>query len=321
MVMPATERGSHDGHKGYSTDVVVPPPQADAIRRRMYRDDYAAVGTVLPRFAERLSDEHREHFRAHGYLAMEGLLTPAEVDEAKAALSDLIAHRSGWDKKVWAQEEPCYASGAAGSASVDPELRIRKLAYFVQMEPRLGAVAAHPRLLPVLDQLLGPGHRMIQDMALLKPPFKGSEKPWHQDTAYFDWTPLGGVLGTWIALDEATVENGCMQVIPGTHLEGPAAHFHVRDCQIADDRVQVGQAVVIPLQPGGILFFSGLLQHGTPPNTSARRRRALQFHYAAAGCTHMTIHQHGELFSEGGAYAGCRDWDLEAGMSRAVLSP
>jgi ectoine hydroxylase-related dioxygenase (phytanoyl-CoA dioxygenase family) len=162
---------------------------------------------------------------------------------------------------------------------------------------------------------------MIQDMALLKPPFRGSEKPWHQDTAYFDWTPLGGILGTWIALDEATVENGCMQVIPGSHLDGPAPHFHVRDCQIADQRVRVERAVAIPLKPGGILFFSGLLHHGTPPNTTSLRRRGLQYHYAAANCQHMTIQQHAELFESDGAYAGCRDWDLAAGMSRAVLTP
>jgi phytanoyl-CoA hydroxylase len=172
-----------------------------------------------------------------------------------------------------------------------------------------------------VHQLVGEGARMIQDMALLKPPFHGSEKPWHQDTAYFDWTPLGGILGTWIALDEASIENGCMQVIPGTHLEGPVPHFHVRDCQIADTRVCVEGSVTIPLRPGGVLFFSGLLHHGTPPNNTARRRRALQFHYAAANCTKMTIEQHGELFNEGGMYAGCRHWDLQSGTSRAVLTP
>jgi hypothetical protein len=49
------------------------------------------------------------------------------------------------------------------------------------------------------------------------------------------------------------------------------------------------------------------------------RRRALQFHYAAANCTRMTFREHGELFDDDGAYAGCRDWDLEAGMSRARI--
>ena len=237
------------------------------------------------------------------------------------ALGDLAHRRTAWDKRVWSQEEPYFAQGGQDARADDPELRLRKLAFFVHLEPRLQHVATHPRLRAIVDQLIGPDSRMIQDMALLKPPFRGSEKPWHQDAAYFDWTPLGGVVGTWMALDEATLDNGCMQVIPGSHLQGPAPHFHVRDCQLADRRVQVEQAVTIPLQPGGILFFSGLLHHGTPPNMTAARRRALQFHYAAAECRHMTIDQHGELFSEGGAYAGCRDWDLAAGTSRAVLTP
>ncbi|HZQ98148.1 MAG TPA: phytanoyl-CoA dioxygenase family protein, partial [Chloroflexota bacterium] len=145
-------------------------------------------------------------------------------------------------------------------------------------------------------------------------------KPWHQDTAYFDWTPLGGVIGVWIALDEATVENGCMQVIPGSHLDGPVPHFHVRDCQVADDRVRVDRAHVVPLDPGGVLFFSGLIHHGTPPNLSGDRRRALQYHYAAVECRNMTIQEHAELFNEGGAYAGCRKLDPASGLSRAVMS-
>ena len=136
----------------------------------------------------------------------------------------------------------------------------------------------------------------------------GVDAGFPQDTAYFDWLPLGGIVGCWIALDPATVENGCMQVIPGTHLEGPVAHFHHRDCQIADERVQVHRAVAVPLAPGGVLFFSGLIHHGTPPNYSTDRRRALQFHYAAANCRNMTFEEHASLFSEGGLYAGCRGW-------------
>ncbi|MDQ6675563.1 MAG: phytanoyl-CoA dioxygenase family protein [Chloroflexota bacterium] len=318
MTTPMTERKAK---KNYSTDVVVTPAEAEAIRQSLYRTDAAATGRILPEFRERLSEADIQCFREQGYLAMPGLLSAQEIEDCKAALSDLAHHRTAWDKRVWSQEEPYYAQGGAAAGADNPELRLRKLAFFVQLEPRLRHAATHPRLQTIVDQLIGPGSRMIQDMALLKPPFNGSEKPWHQDAAYFDWTPLGGVVGTWIALDEATLDNGCMQVIPGSHLNGPAPHFHVRDCQLADQRVQVGQAVAIPLQPGGILFFSGLLHHGTPPNMTAARRRALQFHYAAADCQHMTIDQHGELFSEGGMYAGCRDWDLAEGISRAVLTP
>jgi phytanoyl-CoA hydroxylase len=317
MVIPATERRS----KGYSTDLVVTPEQAEVIRTTLYRTDAATSGRVLDALPERLSEEHLEFFAAHGYLAANGLLSPDEVQTYLDGLSDLARRKTAWDSRVWSQEEPYFAQGGEDDRIADPELRLRKLAYFVQIEPRLAAAAGHPRLLSAVEALIGPGARLIQDMALLKPPFRGSEKPWHQDAAYFDWTPLTGVVGAWIALDEATVENGCMQIIPGSHLDGPTAHFHVRDCQVPDTRVRVDRVASIPLRPGGVLFFSGLLHHGTPPNHTPRRRRALQFHYVAANCTKMTIQQHGELFGEGGLYAGCRDWDLAAGMSRALLSP
>jgi phytanoyl-CoA hydroxylase len=319
MTIPATERGARN--KGYSTDVVVDPSLAETIRRSLYRTDSTATGRILPSASGPVSEADVEHFRVHGYLAMNGLLSGTEIEDCKRALSDLAHRRTVWDTRVWSQEEPYFARGGQDERVDDPELRLRKLAYFVHLEPRLAHVASHPRLRAIVDALIGPNSRMIQDMALLKPPFRGSEKPWHQDAAYFDWTPLGGVVGTWIALDAATVENGCMQIIPGSHRQGPAPHFHVRDCQLADQRVQVERAVTIPLEPGGVLFFSGLLHHGTPPNITAARRRALQFHYAAADCQRMTIDQHGELFSEGGAYAGCRDWDLAEGASRAVLTP
>jgi len=119
-------------------------------------------------------------------------------------------------------------------------------------------------------------------MALIKPPDGGSEKPWHQDKAYFDVALDAPVVGVWIALDEATAENGCMHVVPGSHRGGPVVHFDRRDWQICDTDVQVDEDVMVPLAPGGALLFDGLVHHGTPPNRSEARRRALQFHYTAA---------------------------------------
>jgi phytanoyl-CoA hydroxylase len=263
-------------------------------------------------FAERLTDAQVRQYEEHGWLAIEGVYSAGEVEVAKTALADFIHGRiTPTDGRTHVQEEPALtlADGSLAPETEDErELRVRKVFDFTHHDPRLAALTMQPRLRAMLDRLLGPGSRLIQDMALLKPPRVGSEKPWHQDTAYFDWLPLGGIAGCWIALDPATVENGCMQVIPGTHREGPVAHFHHRDCQIADERVRVPEAIAIPLAPGGVLFFSGLIHHGTPPNYSADRRRALQFHYAAAGCRNMTFEEHAALFSEGGLYAGCRGW-------------
>ena len=295
--------------------------EAEVIRRTMYRHDTTQLARISQTYRETLTAEDISCYREQGYLAMEGMLTTEEVEECKVALGDLLNQRVVWDADVHTQYEPFYRDGEVDERVTDPELRIRKIWQFCQVEPRLAHLSQHPKLVPVLDQLIEAGHRMIQDMALIKPAFHGSEKPWHQDTAYFDYLPLGGIIGVWIALDEATVVNGCMQVIPGSHLDGPAAHFHVRDCQMADDRVKVDRAHVVPLKPGGVLFFSGLLHHGTPPNLSGDRRRAVQYHYAAANCRNMTIQEHAELFNEGGAYAGCRGIDPSTGLSQAVLHP
>lgn len=283
---------------------------------------YTTRAVVADPFAEELSAEQVEHFHAQGWLALEGIYSAAEVEVAKSGLADFIQGRiTPKDGRTHVQEEPALTlpdGTLAPESAAERELRVRKVFDFTHHDPRMADLTMQPRLRRMLDQLIGAGSQLIQDMALLKPPRVGSEKPWHQDTAYFDWLPLGGIVGCWIALDPATVENGCMQVIPGTHREGPVAHFHYRDCQIADERVQVSRAIAVPLAPGGVLFFGGLIHHGTPPNYSADRRRALQFHYAAADCRNMTFEEHAALFSEGGLYAGCRGWGRSGGSAGAI---
>jgi ectoine hydroxylase-related dioxygenase (phytanoyl-CoA dioxygenase family) len=183
--------------------------------------------------------------------------------------------------------------------------------YFVEFEPRLKALSEHAVMRGILRKLLGSESNMIQDMALLKPPHVGREKPWHQDNAYFLYQPLNLVIGTWTALDEATAENGCMHVIPGSHLEGPRPHYHDRDCQLPDEVVKTELDTVVPLKPGGVLFFNGLIHHGTPPNRSSSRRRALQFHYASVDCRKMSGEEHERYFADRKGWAGCAGWALK----------
>ena len=70
-----------------------------------------------------------------------------------------------------------------------------------------------------------------------------------------------------------------MVIAPGSHLQGPVMHFQRRDWQICDTDIDNSGALAVPLKPGGLLIFQSLLHHGTPPNRTAQRRRALQFHY------------------------------------------
>jgi phytanoyl-CoA hydroxylase len=253
---------------------------------------------------EALDDRHAADYRRDGFLAVEGLLSPEEVAVAEAAMGDLLHERVPGFEGV--MPEPALKPRWEALSLSERVAATRKLWQFVAYEPRLDALARHPRLHRALELLIGEPCRLIQDMALLKPARVGSEKPWHQDMAYFDWSPPEKVLGVWLAIHPATVANGCMHVIPGSHREGPVPHVHARDCQIEDSRVPVERCVAVPLQPGGALFFASLLQHGTPPNESPERRWAIQYHYAGVSCTRISRREHADLYFDGDLYAGCR---------------
>ncbi len=268
------------------------------IAKVLYRYDEAY--RPLPR-PEALTVEHIADFRRLGFLAIADVFTPDEVNGAVAGLSRLIAGGDPNYRSIQLEE-------AGRGRELVPEEReayVRKMMDFTPHDARLKAMAEKPAFVAVVERLLGSPAAVSQEMALLKPPHVGREKPWHQDMAYFLLDPPDGVLGTWIALDEATAENGCMHVIPGSHRDGPRPHYHDRDCQLPDEDVCVERDVMVPLAPGGVLFFHSLLHHGTPPNRSSTRRRALQFHFASVHCRKIDPAAHAALFSDRLGYAGC----------------
>jgi phytanoyl-CoA hydroxylase len=247
-----------------------------------------------------------ETYLRDGFLAVDNVLTSEEVAEAKGALADLIHGRVPAPEWV-VYPEPALRDIFPEKTGTAREDLVRKLMSYCPFDARLDRLAQeHSAIQAILKRLLGEPAQLIQDMALLKPPQVGTEKPWHQDMAYFDWTPPEKVIGAWIALDPATAENGCMHVLPGTHREGAVPHVHRRDCQIADERIETDRDVMVPLAPGGVLFFASMLHHGTPPNASRSRRWALQFHYAAVSAGRMNRREHAALFFDGDLYAGCR---------------
>ena len=195
----------------------------------------------------------------------------------------------------------------------DPECvythTIRKFGDFTEREPVLGRAAFGARLHGVLDRIMGEGRLIIQEMALVKPPRIGGEKRWHQDAAYFRVSDPNLVFGVWIALDPATARNGCMEVVPGSHLRGPAAHVpdaNIDLCAIRAELVRPAERVACEMAPGDALVFHSLLHHYTAPNTSDLRRRAIQFHYHQIGAVWGDVETHRAHFhDEDGEYAGC----------------
>lgn len=268
----------------------------DQIAQKLYR--YDRIHQPIPSPVH-LNDSHIEQYHRLGFIAVEKVFSNEEIEVYSQAITDLVAQ--GDPQMVFLEQS---AQGLALTAA-QREQYVRKCMWFVEHEPRLKAMSQHPKLLGIVEKLIGNHVKLIQDMALLKPPHIGSEKPWHQDSAYFAMAPAELVMGTWTALDPATIENGCMHVIPGSHLSGPMPHYHNRDCQMSDEDVRVEQDVVVPLSPGGVMFFSSLLHHGTPPNHSPARRRAIQLHYCSVACESIPDDQHLQMFKDSLGYAGC----------------
>ncbi|MFU8780921.1 MAG: phytanoyl-CoA dioxygenase family protein [Kiritimatiellia bacterium] len=275
-----------------------------------------------------ITDPQIETYREQGFIVVQDAFTPEEISKAKTALEDIITRYAfndalsdyvpprnqatnqagavfrAKDQSVFFSMEPGYQPDPTRIDEIS--LHIRKFFNLEYAAPIFEKIVfSHPRTQPILRTLLGDEPVLFQSMALLKPP-GGVEKPWHQDNAYFSTGNPDSVIGTWIALDDATIENGCMHFLPGGHHHGPLRHHHTTDCEILPDRFDRSKAVPVPLKAGGIIFFHGNIPHQTPPNQSSQRRRALQFHYRAAGNTKVDRETYDHIFCESdGTPASC----------------
>jgi chlorinating enzyme len=113
-------------------------------------------------------------------------------------------------------------------------------------------------------------------------------QPWHQDSVYFPFEPARPITGAWLAVSEATLTNGCLHVLPGSHRE--PVHEHVSDrrpganygyIEIVDH--DMAAAVPVLMDPGDLLLFDSHLMHRSTDNESDGIRAAMVYHYAATG--------------------------------------
>lgn len=282
-----------------STAVRFDPDPSDWYPPDLYRFDHSA------RYVDSAADvtaHDLDGFATEGYLAVRRLLDPADVRDTVAGIAAVLDHPGKADVQYEAM-----ADGRLDTVSGDERMDlVRKFMWLVPEDVRLQALAVDDRILSIVRPLCGSDDvSMIQDMAMLKPPGGGREKPWHQDNAYFTFEPGTPIVGVWIALDAATVDNGCMHVIPGSQADGPAPHFRRRDWQLCDDDVDLARDTMVPLEPGGALFFDGLLQHGTPANRSTSRRRAIQLHYVPMDAERVSDQRRMDIFGGEGLGATC----------------
>lgn len=230
------------------------------------------------RSAVELTDEQFAHYQREGYV-VEDALTGEEVEAARERLREYTSgERDPGD--IYMQVEPRVERGEVAAES--EEQRYRKLSGVVENDELFRELATTDAIVEPIKQLLGPHLKLYRSAVLMKPPKVGSEKGAHQDAPYWPIQPQEEC-SVWIPLDRATVENGCMQVIPGDHKRGALPHVSVQDDFVIDeDHYDRADLEPQPMDAGEGLFFHALLPHYTQPNETDRWRRAVVFSYMSA---------------------------------------
>jgi phytanoyl-CoA hydroxylase len=228
-----------------------------------------------------ITQAQREQFREQGFLAVEGVIPPDRVAALRDRIEALCRQADSAEaQRLHAQIEPeVRSAGAASAVAVAPELAVRKFDSLTQHEPLFREHARFAPLVDLVAGLIGTPLSLYTDQAMLKPPRYGSEKPPHQDNAYFQIDPADGGVTAWCALDDATVANGCMEYVAGSHRLGLVEHEGIAGTPHLVPKGEQGSYVAVPVQAGAVVFHHLLTLHRSKPNRSDTWRRAFICHY------------------------------------------
>lgn len=217
-----------------------------------------------------LSQEQIDFFHREGYLSLPPITTPEELAFMREVYDRLFAARAG--------REEGNQFDLAGADEDDDEATLPQILNPVKYAPELQDTRFRANAAAIAEQLLGPEVIARGEHAILKPAGIGAPTPWHQDEAYWDPAKEYTSLSIWMPLQEATVENGCMQFIPRTHTFDVRPHHSIgHDARVHGlevDEVDPGQAVACPLEPGGVTIHYSRTLHYAGPNQTDQPRRA-----------------------------------------------
>ena len=219
-------------------------------------------------------------YQEHGFIVIEGALDEAEIDELNAEATQICRGERGAVRGVTPAEP--------GESDLDVLRRYLCIHFPHKISERMYQALAHPAIVEVLTRVIGPNVKCMQSMLFIKASGKPGQA-WHQDE-YFIPTRDRSLTGAWIAMDDATVENGCLWVIPGSHRHGiiwPQRKHDDRRFDCTGEAIYYpytdDDAVPVEVKKGSIVFFNGYLLHRSLPNYAPSGfRRSLVNHYMSA---------------------------------------
>uniref|UniRef100_A0A672ICE8 Phytanoyl-CoA dioxygenase domain-containing protein 1 n=1 Tax=Salarias fasciatus TaxID=181472 RepID=A0A672ICE8_SALFA len=255
-------------------------------------------------------------YRRDGFVVMDGLLSPQECDQLRQRMAEIvdemdvpdhcrITFSTDHDEQLKEQGNADYfiTSGDKirfffekgvfddkGEFIVPKQRSINKIGHALHAYEPLYKKVTHSPKVQVTKKLGLVSPVILQGMYIFKQPGIGGEVTPHQDATFLYTEPLGRVMGLWIALEDATVNNGCLWFIPGSHNSGitrrmvrthkgtlPLTDFVGREQQYDEDKF-----VAVPVKKGGVVLIHGEVVHRSAVNTSDDSRHVYTFHLMEA---------------------------------------
>lgn len=223
-----------------------------------------------------LTAEQIEQFRRSGFVNGGPVLDDASVDTLQAEVLRVIE-----DRENAAVPQPVRVA----NLSSDAEKPIWQIVNIYKASPAFQALVCNPKIAEMAAQLSGANQlRLWHDQIQYKPKETGGRLHWHQDSPLWSsLQPKDAQLTAWVALDDAEADNGCMYMIPGSHLWG-------NQQKMLDELPKTGQLpeefeghalhfIMCPVKKGHVHFHHSLTWHGSGQNHSARPRRAIAIHF------------------------------------------
>ena len=252
-----------------------------------------------------LTEAQQQQYQRDGYIILPNFKSAEEIAALRARAGQIVAdfdpsaaqgvfstkeqekttddYFLGSDNTVrcFFEEE---AFGPDGQLKQDKSLSINKIGHAMHdLDPAFRAFTADVRLETLARQLGLSQPQVWQSMYIFKQPGIGGEVRWHQDATYFDTAPVS-VTTFWFALEDATLENGCMWAEPGGHRTPMRERFLRHGDQVRmeklDDTPWPDNSTAVPLEckAGSLVCFHGLLPHYSAPNRSPVSRHAYTLH-------------------------------------------
>lgn len=250
-----------------------------------------------------ITSEEVEFYDRNGFLVIPNFYSKEECDNLKNHVSEMVqafdadSVRSIFDNKNSTRKDSYFlnssdkvsfffekdAFNADGSLKYPKELCINKIGHAMHdLDPQFNTFSRNPKLAELTRDLGVLNPLLIQSMYIFKQPFIGGEVFCHQDSTFLISEP-NTTIGYWVAIEDATLENGCLWVSPGEHTSPLKALFVRKDDQvelITNDETPWNNEKLIPLEAkkGTLIVLHGHLPHMSLMNTSSKSRHAFTLH-------------------------------------------